>query len=422
MTTQQAYMLLLLAVGALFVPLLSERIGLFAAPCEILYGTLVATFVPGVPRLDSFSADLGHFGLLLLLFLAGMEIDFELLRRKGASLVGRAAVAALGLQAICLLLGWVMGWPPITVLVVGAMSISVLLVVLREDGLHQSEFGQRLLIVGAIGEFFTILCLTGFDLVGRVGVGWPLVLAALKLLLLLLLGYAVLRGLSAAMQRRPDSFARLVSSGDPSEVGVRAALALMLAFAAVAVVLQIEQLLATFIAGAVCGYAFRGRNALTEKLATMGQGFFVPIFFITVGLGLRLGDVLHGAMLSHVLGLLLVLFLARLLAVPLLVCAGLRWEAALPAMLLLSAPLTLQVAIAQVGISLGQLDPTMHTAILAASILAALVFPVLARPLVPRGEPVAGEPLAEASPQPRRAGLALIQTHPLWPHAAGQGD
>jgi Kef-type K+ transport system membrane component KefB len=297
----------------------------------------------------------------------------------------------------------------------------VLLVVLREDGLSQSAFGQRILLIGAIGEFSTILCLTVFDLVGRVGFGWPLALAALKLLLLLLLGYAALRGVSAGITRRPESFARLVSSGDPSEVGVRAALALMLVFAAIAVVLQIEQLLATFIAGTVCGYTFRGRNALTEKLSTMGQGFFVPIFFITVGLGLRLGDVLHGALLSHVLGLILVLFLARLLAVPLLVFAGLRWNAALPAMLMLSAPLTMQVAIAEVGISLGALDPAMHTAVLAASILGALVFPVLARPLVPREE-TATETAARGKPEHQGARWGSLQSRPLRPRALSKGE
>jgi Kef-type K+ transport system membrane component KefB len=411
MTTQQAFMLLLLAAGALVVPLLSERLGLFAAPCEILYGTLMASLVPGAARLDTFTATLGQFGLLLLLFLAGMEIDFELLRRRGRRMLIRAALAAGGLQAICFAIGWLLGWPPITVLIVGAVSISVLLVVMREDGLTQSEFGQIVLIVGAIGEFLTILMLTAFDLVGRVGVGWPLALAALKLLALLLLGYGALHGLSAAMARRPQTFARLVRSGDPCEVGVRAALAFMLAFAALAVVLQVEQLLATFIAGAVCGFAFRGRNALTEKLSTMGQGFFVPIFFITVGLGLRLQDLAHSAVLSRVLGLVLALYLARLVTVPLLALAGMRWSAAFPATLLLSAPLTMQVAIAQVGINLGQLDPQTHTIILAASILGALVFPLLARPLVPSERAM-----------PARPALELISSRPRHPHAVAEGE
>ncbi len=214
MTSQQALMLFLLAVGALGVPLLAGRLGLFAAPCEILYGTLVATFVPAASHLDTFTATLGQFGLLLLLFLAGMEIDFELLRRRGRRMLGRAVLAAASLDGVCLVVGWWQHWPPIVVLILGAVSISVLLVVLREDGLTQSEFGQSLLIVGAIGEFLTILILTLYDLASRVGLSWALAVAGLKLLLLLLLGYGALRGLNAAIARRPESFARLVSSGD----------------------------------------------------------------------------------------------------------------------------------------------------------------------------------------------------------------
>lgn len=384
MDTQQAMMLLLITAGAFLMPLVSERIGWFTAPCEMLYGAVVATLIPDARHPGSFITTLAQFGFLLLLFLAGLEIDFSLLHRRGIRSLLRAALAAATLQALAVGLVVLLRLPAIDALLVGALSVSLLLVVLQESGLAQSEFGQTLLVVGAIGEFLSILAVTAYDLVGRYGFNWMLGLAALKLAVLLVAGYLALRTLSLAAVRQPTRFRRLFVPRDPSELGVRAALAFMLCFAAVAVLLRVEQILATFIAGIVCSYAFRGQHVVTKKLTTIGQGFFIPMFFISVGLQLDVRGLLSGAMLGTIAALLAALVVMRVAIAPLLVFTGLRWRDALPGALLLSAPLTLLVAIAQVGIALGQLDATAYSAMLGTAIASAVIFPGIARALLRR--------------------------------------
>lgn len=398
MDTQQALMLLLMTAGAFLMPLVSERIGWFTAPCEMLYGAAVATFIPGARHPGTFVTTLAQFGFLLLLFLAGLEIDFSLLQRRGVGSLLRATLAAACLQALALGLVTLLGQPPIVVLLVGALSVSLLLVVLREAGLAHSEFGQTLLVVGAIGEFFSILTVTGYDLVGHYGLNWLLGLAALKLAGLLVAGYLALRALSLAAMRQPTRFRRLFMPRDPSELGVRAALAFMLCFAAIAVLLRVEQILATFIAGLVCSYAFRGQHVVTKKLTTIGQGFFIPMFFISVGLQLDAGSLLRGPVLGMVMSLLAALLLTRIAIVPLLVLAGVDWPNALPAALLLSAPLTLLVAIAQVGIDLGQLDANAYGTMLCTAIASAVVFPGLARALLRQSTRAGARPTVESAP------------------------
>lgn len=386
MDDKQALMLLVVTAGAFLVPLISERIGWFTAPCEMLYGTLVVNLLPGVDQPGAFISTLAQFGFLLLLFLAGLEIDFSLLRKRGPRNLLRATGAAAGLQGaalvVGLLLGWPLGWPPIYLLLVGALSISLLLVVLKELRLAQTPFGQSLLVVGAVGEFLTILEVTAFDLVSRNGVSWMLALAVLKLVALFVAGYLALRWLNGSVSRHPSRLGRLLALRDSSELGVRAAIAFMLTFAAVAVLLRIEQILATFIAGAVCNFAFRGHNTVTHKITTMGQGFFVPVFFISVGMGLRWNELLHPQVLTLIGALLLGLLIARLLAAPALRLAGIPWRQAVPAALMLGAPLTLIVAIAQIGINTGHLSATMHSAVLAVAILSAVLFPLAARTML----------------------------------------
>lgn len=382
MDSRQALMLLVVTAGAFIVPIISERIGWFTAPCEMIYGILAANLLPWAHDPGAFITTLAQFGFLLLLFLAGLEIDFTLLRRRGPGMLLRAGIAALGLQLFVLAVGVWLHLAPIYILLLGAVSISLLLVVLKELQLAQSNFGQTILIVGALGEFLTILEVTSYDLVSRFGVGWPLALAVLKLAALLFVGYLALRWLNNTVTRAPERFGRFFHTRDTAELGVRAALAFMLTFAAIAVLLQVEQILATFIAGAVCSFAFRGHNSVGRKLSTMGQGFFIPLFFISVGMSLRLSDLLHGETLLLIGGLLSGLLVLRLLAIPLLLFAGVPARSATGAVLLLSAPLTLIVAIAQVGINLGQLAPATYGAVLAVAILSSVIYPLLGRPLL----------------------------------------
>lgn len=382
MDSRQALMLLVVTAGAFIVPIISERIGWFTAPCEMLYGTLAANVLPWVHDPGAFITTLAQFGFLLLLFLAGLEIDFMMLRRRGPGMLVRAGLAALGLQVLVLGVGLFFHLPPIYILLLGAVSISLLLVVLKELQLVQSNFGQTVLIVGALGEFLTILEVTAYDLVSRFGVGLPLALAVLKLAALLLVGYIVLRWLNNRVERAPEAFGRFFHARDTAELGVRAALAFMLTFAAIAVLLQVEQILATFIAGAVCSFAFRGHNTVARKLGTMGQGFFIPLFFIWVGMGLRLSDLMHPESILLIGGLLAGLLGLRLLAIPLLLVAGVPFRSTTGAVLLLSAPLTLIVAIARVGINLKQLAPSTYGAVLAVAILSSVIYPLLGRPLL----------------------------------------
>lgn len=383
MNIHQAYMLLLLTLGAFAMPILAERIGWFAAPCEVLYGALVGNLIPGAGQPGNFVTALSNFGFLLLLFLAGLDIDFALLTHRGPRLLLRAALAAAGVQVIGLAIGLALGWPAVQMLLVNALSVSLLLIILRQAGLSHSPFGQTLLLVALLGEFLSIVTLTGYDLLLRHGFGWQLGLAALNLLVVLALGFLALQVLHRAVTSSPQTFGRLFAHADPSEIGVRAALALMMVFAALAVLLGVEQILATFVAGVVCSYTFRSGNRLFEKIATMGQGFFIPIFFITAGLGLQITTLLSRASLTLLLTVLVGTAAVRLLATPLLRMAGLAWREAVSGALLLAAPLTLQVAIVQVGVATGQVSSHLQGGVLGAAIVGAVLYPALGRAFLP---------------------------------------
>lgn len=405
MSQNDALTLLALTLGAFTMPLLAERIGWFSAPCEMLYGIVVANLLPGMRFNGTFISTLSEFGFLLLLFIAGLEIDFEALRHQGLGSLFTAALAALGIQAGAFGLALLLHLPIIYALILGALSVTLLMAVLHEAEMVRTPFGQRLLIVGALGEFVAILGVTAFDLIYRYGLNWQLGLAAGKLVALLILGYVGLRGLMALVNTQSGAVRRLLALRDTSELGVRAALALMLVFAATALILRVEAILATFIAGAIASFAFRGRNHVTEKLTTMGQGFFLPIFFISVGAQVRFVDLLSPAAIALLVAITVGLFGVRVAAIPLLRLAGIRWRLALPAALMLSAPLSLMVAIAQVGARLNVLNSSTVAATLGASIVSATLFPLLARPFLMR---------QSQHTKVKTIPLPLPPTHAMW--------
>lgn len=381
MPENPAISLLLFTAGAFIIPLLSKRIGLPAAACEMLYGALLGNLLPQMAQPDALINALAQFGFILLLFLAGLEVDFVLVERGGKRGIVRSGAFAVGVLLAGGAVAYALGRDFVFGLIAGAISIGVVLVILRETGLSRSRFGQVILMSGAIGEFLTILILTAYSLLHHYGLAFPVLLALGKLLLLLVIGWLVLQLLSVVVWWYPHQFRRLVASNDPSELGVRAALALMTAFAAAAVLLGVEEVLATFIAGAIFAYVFRHQGSLSDKLAAVAHGFFVPIFFIKVGLGLQLAGLRNQETLLLLLELVGATLLVRLLALPLLKLTGLGWGAALAGVLLLSAPLTTQVAVAQVGVDLGVLGAGTTLSVLGASVVGAVIFPTLFRPL-----------------------------------------
>jgi Kef-type K+ transport system membrane component KefB len=416
MTEQQAISLLLFTAGAFLIPVLSKRIGLPAAACEMLYGALLGNLLPQMAAEPSaLIAALAHFGFILLLFLAGLEVDFVLVEREGKRGVLRSAAFAVGVLGAGLGVAFLLGRDPVFGLIIGAISIGVVLVILRETGLNRSPFGQIALISGAIGEFLTILALTTYSLLRRYGPSLPLLLAVGKLALLLLLGWLVLQILSTVVWWYPHQFRWVVASNDPSELGVRAALALMTAFAAAAVLLGVEEVLATFIAGAIFAFVFRHQGSLSDKLAAVAHGFFVPIFFINVGLGLQLTALRGQGTLLLLVELVGASLLVRLLAMPLLKLTGLGWRAAFAGALLLSAPLTMQVAVAQVGVSLGVFAPGTTLSVLGASVIGAVIFPALFRAFA---RWLREKPAEPARPAPG----SLASAPPLAPFSAGSLD
>ncbi|MDH3627434.1 MAG: cation:proton antiporter [Acidobacteriota bacterium] len=368
------------ALAGFVLPLLASRLRLPAVVLEILFGIAIGPSILGWIHATPEMAFLAELGFLLLMFLSGFEIDFNELRRQGGSQIG------IGLLVFVLTLFFaykgarLLGHGPFVTLLLATTSVGLVVPTLREGRHTATALGQTILIAAILSDFLTLIGTTLLAMVHENGLGWnllrfPALFATMAVLLL------SLRRLAWWF---PDRFERLFSEEDNSEIGIRASLALMFVFVGLSHMLGVESILGAFLAGTAFAMIFRHRGALDRKLSGFSYGFFIPIFFIHVGLEFDLQALMTPGVFRGALSLIGVAIAVKLLASCALFLKGLSPREVLAAGILLSARLSLVIAVAKLGSRLNLLDPALETQVVLLAVVTATLTPTLFGLIAPR--------------------------------------
>src|SRR5215208_1007856 len=227
---------LLIVVAVAFVaPLLLgffPGVKLPSVVLEIIAGILIGPSVLGIVEIDDAISVVALLGLAFLLFLAGLEIEFDKLRGQvlRLTLMGFAlsfviaVVVALGLKATGLV-----ETPLLIAIILCATSLGVLIPVLKDAGEISSTFGQLIVAAASVADFGAIILLSVF-FSGEGGTGSTLLLLG-SLFVLAAVVFGVVRGAEHSMRIRADLL-RLQDT--TAQIRVRAALVLFVGFAAIA--------------------------------------------------------------------------------------------------------------------------------------------------------------------------------------------
>ena len=381
-------LLVIVAVGfaAPFLLGLGPGLRLPVVVLEILGGIVIGPSVLGWVEVDEAVSVVAVLGLAFLLFLAGLEIDFDRLRGRLLRLAAGGyalsfAVAVAVYRALSA--GGLVETPLLVAIILCATSLGVIIPVLKDTGQATTRFGQLVLAAGSIADFGAIILLT-LLFSGEGGVGSTVILLAGLALLALVIFLA-----TRAAERSGRIKADLLRLQDTTaQIRVRGAVVLLVGFAAVAQTLGLEVILGTFIAGALLRLADRD-EAMTHpdfrpKLNAIGFGFFIPVFFVSSGVGFDLS-----ALFAETSTLVMVpIFLAALLAVrglPALLYRGYLPSPQVPvAGLLQATSLPFIVAATAIGSELGLIGRAESAALIAAGLLSVMAFPVLAVSLLRR--------------------------------------
>jgi Kef-type K+ transport system membrane component KefB len=403
-------LLIVVAVGfgAPFLLGLVPRLRLPSVVFEIVAGIVIGPSVLGWVEVDDTISVLALMGLAILLFLAGLEIDFGRLRGRllQLALVGWGISFAIAL-AVSLLLeaAGLVETPLLVAIILCATSLGVIIPVLKDVGELNSKFGQLILAAASIADFGAVILLS-FFFSGEGGPGSTAILLA-AFVGLLAVTFVVVRGAERST-RIEDDLLRLQDSS--AQIRVRAAMLLMIAFVALAESLGLEVILGSFAAGGLLSLLDQDRRmthaTFRTKLEAIGFGLFIPVFFVTSGIRFDLS-----ALLDKPSNLAMVpIFLAALLVVRGLPAVTYRGfvgaRRAQIAGVLQATSLPFIVAATAIGQSLDLMDSAEASALIAAGLLSVLIFPVTGLSMLKRAMTEEGETPpepADGEPSPRMA-------------------
>ncbi|HEV3379028.1 MAG TPA: cation:proton antiporter [Thermoleophilaceae bacterium] len=379
------------AFAAPFALGLFPRLRLPSVVVEIVAGIVVGPSVLGLVEVDQVIEVVALIGLGFVLFLAGLEIEFEKLRGSVLRLTALGFVLSFGIAvvvALSLSAGGLVETPLLVAIILCATSLGVIVPVLKDSGEISSPFGQLIVAAASIADFGAIILLTLF-FSGEGGVGSTLLLLG-ALLALAAVVFATVRGATRSTRVRSDLL-RLQDT--TAQIRIRAAVVLFVGFAAVAEELGFEVILGTFIAGAIISLLDRDEVMthpdFRRKLEALGFGFFIPVFFVTSGVRFDLD-----ALVAEASNLAMVpVFLAALLLVrglpALLYRRVLDARRTVVAGILQATSLPFIVAATAIGLELGLIDDAESAALIGAGLLSVLVFPVAGLAVLRGGEPAA---------------------------------
>ncbi len=389
-----ALVVVAVAFAAPFLLGLVPRLRLPSVVLEIVAGIVIGPSVLGLVETDVVIEVLALLGLAFLLFLAGLEIDFNNLRGRLLRLAGGGFILSF---ALAVALGFALSaadiveTPLLVAIILCATSLGVIVPVLTDAGEIGSSFGQLVVAAGSIADFGAIILLSVF-FTGKGGVGSTLLLLGLILALAVAV-YFTLRGAERSKAITSD----LVRLQDTTaQIRVRGAVVLMIGFVALAEAFGLEAILGAFAAGALLALVdkdeFMTHPELRHKLEAVGYGVFIPVFFVTSGIRFDLDALIDDpSNLATVPLFLAALLVARgLPAASTAASSGTR--RAVVGGLLQATSLPFIVTATAIGVELDLMGGAEAAALIAAGLVSVLVFPVTGLSLLERAGPAPGSP------------------------------
>ncbi|SFK87894.1 Kef-type K+ transport system, membrane component KefB [Halogranum rubrum] len=387
--------LTLLLVTAHTLGIVANRAGFAPVVGELLTGLVLGPAVLGVvapavtavvvPVPDRVAA-LASLGLVLLLVLAGTEVDVPALRRH----VRPTIALAVGASVVPFLLGFGLGWflpaeylvtpeqrLPFALFLATALSISAVPVAVRVlidlDAMDRTV-GQLTLTAAVVIDAAGWVALTVVSDIARqgqvslLGVGRTLLVLAVFVALVAVVGPRFVEWLFETVER----------TDSPVLTGFSAVVVLGFALAGASLALGLEAVLGAFLAGVLVRNHLDGETSRVVHLVTLG--LFAPLFFATAGLQADLTGLFSLDML-FVGGLTLtVAVLGKVLGVAVgAAFTDLTRDETVCLAIGLNARGAMEIVVAALGLTIGILTPTIYAVIVLVAIVTSVMTPPLLR-------------------------------------------
>ncbi|WP_293901429.1 monovalent cation:proton antiporter-2 (CPA2) family protein [Phenylobacterium sp.] len=310
--------LVYLAAGVISVPI-AKRLGLGSVLGYLIAGAIVAAL-----HLVGEQGDVRHFaefGVVILLFLIGLEVRPALLWQMRTSIFGLglaqllASAAVMGAVALMLGASWQVAVA--SGLILAMSSTAIVLQNLEEKGLRQGPVGQAAFGVLLFQDLAVIPLFALLPLLATTphpGVAMaspdPSLLEGLPAWVRILATLAAIGGVVVGGRYLTRPMFRFIAAARLREIFTASALLLVVGVAALMELVGLSPALGAFLAGVVLAESEFRRELETD--IEPFRGLLLGLFFITVGAGLNIGLIIARPVLivSLTLGLIVLKALA----------------------------------------------------------------------------------------------------------------
>jgi len=343
---------------------------------------------PDTPELKKMLDAVSQLGILMLLLLAGMEIDFAIVRRRKrtaffSSVSGIVVPFACGMAFGALLPESMLPSPDkrlvTTLFLATALSISsvkiVAMVIMEMDFLRRN-LGQLILGSAIIDDtvgWIIVAFISGLAAEGALDLR-AVALTVTATVIFLAVSFTFGRTLITHLIRWTNDALQMEFSV------LSVILMLMCLMAVLTDLIGVHTVLGAFVCGILAGQSPMMTDHIREQLRGLVVALFAPIFFAVAGLSVDLTILAQGRKLALAIGLILIASVGKLAG-----CfgggrlGGLSTRESLAMAIGMNARGTTEVIVATIGLSIGVLSRDFYTLIVVMAVTTTLIMPPMLR-------------------------------------------
>ncbi|HDE0382769.1 TPA: monovalent cation:proton antiporter family protein [Staphylococcus aureus] len=387
--------LVIVVLAAFLTPIIVNRLNINFLPvvvAEILMGIVIGNSFLNIVERDSILNILSTLGFIFLMFLSGLEIDFKAFKKDKRARQGQnddessipghlnlALTVFAFIMIISILLAYVFKWLGLVddvllmVIIISTISLGVVVPTLKEMNIMRTTIGQFILLVAVLADLVTMILLTVYGAINGQGgstiwlIGILVVFTAISYIL--------------GVQFKRMSFLQKLMDGT-TRIGIRAVFALIILLVALAEGVGAENILGAFLAGVVVSL-LNPDEEMVEKLDSFGYGFFIPIFFIMVGVDLNIPSLIKEPKLLIIIPILIVAFIISKLIPVMFIRRWFDMKTTIASAFLLTSTLSLVIAAAKISERLNAISAETSGILILSAVITCVFVPIIFKKLFP---------------------------------------
>ncbi|MDY6931536.1 MAG: cation:proton antiporter [Halobacteriota archaeon] len=360
-------------VVAFTIPEAIRRLKITYVPFYIIAGIILGPVVMNFQSMDAFDF-IADIGLFMLVFIAGLEIH-----ETGMKNLNKSVKYSIFSSIACFLggfiLGELLGYPLPTSLLLGTImmssSVGEIIPMVQSSTFLREQFGHFIFPAIIIMDATSLFALAFIIQIGE-GLRTYILftIGSLMLILLILYGIPELAHRFFSLLRRK-----------PEETDLRFVLTILLAMVAIGELIHLHGIVISFLVGIVMGEYIDEKTF--SKLYGFGHGFFIPIFFIVLGMNLDIGVLTEAESILITLSVVGTLIICKVIgSVAFAKTEGISTRNGIILGITVWPQLSATIAAATIGVDLAIFDQQILVAIVIMSIFTAIITPFVLRFLI----------------------------------------